>query len=312
VRRELPVDIRTAWSLPLTGLWRLLAPLDPARVPFDAQTWQKLYDQAEAPLLWSLYLGVPALGLAAAALLAAGRRLRTASLGLAALIGLGLALGPHAPLYPAAVSLVPVLKMFRYPTKALLPVALLVALLAGLGLDALVRGRLGGRRGSGLGLGLIAAGALSALVAAHHGSGGGWPIAAVSLLAGTVWLLHSRGRASPRRAALALSALALVDLVAAHAGLNATIPPAAIFEPPPIVARIDRAQGRRLYVYDYKPVPGTAERYLGRSVPYPIAPAPPGSTRPRPCVCICPPSRGVYSVSRGATSWTHAGSIPDP
>jgi hypothetical protein len=276
VRRELPADVRTAWSVPVAGLWRLLAPLDPRRVPFDAQTWSSIFDRAEAPLLWSLYLGVSTLGLAAAAFLTGRHRLRAAALGLAIVVALGLALGPHGPFYPAAVSVLPGLKMFRYPTKALLPVSLLVALLAGLGLDAVVRGRLGRRACSALGLGVILAGALSALVAARYGSGGGWPIVAVSLLAGAVWLLRSRGRSSPQHAALALAALTLVDLVTAHAGVNATISPAAIFEPPPIVARINRAQGRRLYVYDYKPVSGTAERLLGRSVPYPVGPPPPG------------------------------------
>ena len=236
-RQELPEDIRTAWSLPPAGVWRLVAPLDPGRVPFAAETWRQLYNRPQAPFLWSLYLGLPALGLAAAALVAPGRRLRVAALGLAALVALALALGPHAPFYPLATSLAPVLKVFRYPTKALLAMSFLVALLSGLGLNALSRGRLGSRAGLGLGLGLVVAGGLSALAGARFGAIGGWPLGLAAAAAGLVWVLCSRGRASPRVAALALAGVALADLVAAHAGLNATAPAALIFHPPPAVAR---------------------------------------------------------------------------
>ena len=253
-----------------------MAPLDPSRVPFAAETWRQLYNRPQAPFLWSLYLGLPALGLAAAALVAPGRRLRVAALGLAALVALALALGPHAPFYPLATSLAPVLKVFRYPTKALLAMSFLVALLSGLGLNALSRGRLGSRAGLGLGLGLVVAGGLSALAGARFGAIGGWPLALAAVAAGLVWVLCSRGRASPRVAALALAGVALADLVAAHAGLNATAPAALIFDPPPAVARVDREALRRLYVYDYHSVAGIAERQLGRSVPYAVGSPPQG------------------------------------
>ena len=36
-RRDLPEDVRGAWSIPALGLARLVAPLDPARVPFEPE-----------------------------------------------------------------------------------------------------------------------------------------------------------------------------------------------------------------------------------------------------------------------------------
>ncbi len=300
-RQELPADIRTAWSLPPAGLWRLVAPLDPARVPFDPETWRQLYDRAELPFLWSLYLGLPALGLAAAAFIAPRLRLRVVALGLAALVALALALGPHAPFYPPAAFLVPVLKVFRYPTKTLLTAALLVALLAGVGLGALSRGRLGSRAAMGLGVALVAAGALSGLAGGHFGSMGGLPFAITALAAGAVWVLGSRKRAPPRLAALALAGVALADLVAAHAGLNATAPAALIFEPPPVIARIDREGRRRLYVYDYHALAGTAERQLGRAFPYAVGPPPPdwGEEQFEAAaqrLYLLPPSGGLFGL----------------
>ena len=48
-------------------------------------------------------------------------------------------MGPHGPLYGPLSALVPVLRILRYPSKALLVVALATALLAGLGVRALER-----------------------------------------------------------------------------------------------------------------------------------------------------------------------------
>ncbi len=301
-RQELPADVRTAWSLPPAGLWRLVAPLDPARVAFDAETWRRLYDRAEPPLLWSLYLGLPALALAVAAGLPRRLRIRAVLLGLAALVALALALGPHAPFYPLATALAPPLKIFRYPTKTLLAVSLLVSLLAGLGLGALARGRLRSRLGALVAIVLAATGVVSVIAEARFGGVGVFPAVAVaSVAAAAVWILSSHGRLSPRLAAPLVAAVAVADLVAAHAGLNATARAALIFEPPPTVARVDRTAHRRLYVYDYHSLPGTAERLLGRSVPYVVGAPPPGWGKEQFRAAalrlyLLPPSGGLFGV----------------
>jgi hypothetical protein len=272
VRRALPEDIRTAWSVPAPGLLRLVVPLDPARVPFDEATWRRLYDRAEPPFLDSLYLGLPVLGLALAAPLDARRRRRALALLFGVLVCLAVALGPHAPFYPLAVRLLPPLQALRYPSKLLLPASLLVALLAGLGVAGLARGRVAGRGGLALGSGLLAAAAGAALVGRHlHASGLGTTIGLAGLAA-LLCFLGWRGLAAPRLVVGALALVGLADLTAAHASLNATAPAALLLDPPPVVSHVDRSAHRRLYVYDYHSLPDTASRRLGRTIPYPTAP----------------------------------------
>jgi hypothetical protein len=301
-RQELPADVRTAWSLPPAGLWRLVTPLDPVRVTFEPETWRRLYDRAEPPFLWSLYLGCPALALAAAAFVPRRFRLEAVALGLGAVVALALALGPHAPFYPLATAVAPPLKVFRYPTKALLAGSLLVSLLAGIGLGALARGRLRSRAAAGLAIALAVVGLLAALAPSRFGGAGvAQGVAVASVAGGLFWLLAGWGRVAPRVAAVAIAAFAVLDLLAAHVGLNATAPAALIFEPPPAVARVDRSAHRRLYVYDYHSLPGTAERQLGRAAPYAVGEAPPGWGREQFRAAalrlyLVPPSAGLFGI----------------
>jgi hypothetical protein len=301
-RQELPADIRTAWSIPPEGLWRLVAPLDPDRVPFTPEAWKALYNRPDRPFLWSLYLGLPALAAAAAGLVS--RRDRTRALLLAAVAGGGVvfAMGPHAGVYDAVTALAPILKAFRYPSKAMLPVALAVSLLAGLGVGAVARGRLPPRVQAGLGavwlVGAIVASLLGSRVWTRSCSPG---TLALALATVAVLVLAARGVARPPLAAAALAAFVAADLLLVHAGMNATAPPGLIFEPPPAVALVDRGEGRRLYVYDYHSLPGTSERLLGNAVPYAVGLAPPGWERTVLQVAaqrqyLVPPSGGLFGL----------------
>jgi hypothetical protein len=300
-RRALPSDIREAWSLPVSGLPRLALPLDPDRVPFDPRTWRRLYDRPSPPFLWSVDLGLCALALGLLALGARRLRPRASVLHLAALAAIVLALGPHGPLYPVAVEALPFLKAFRYPTKALLGTGLVTALLAGLGAGALSRGRVSRR--SRLAVGAVL------LVATGSGLAYGWSLGArglapaltlALLAAGAILLgIGRRMRALPMAGLVA--ALAVVDLLVAHVGLNATASPALIFAPPRAVTAVDRTNGHRLYVYDYHSVAGEAARHLGRSDPYPLAvAAPPGLSRQERVAAmrlyLPPPSAGLYGI----------------
>jgi hypothetical protein len=303
-RRDLPADIRTAWSLTPRGLLRLIVPLDPARVPFDPGTWRSLYDRPDQPFLASLYLGLPLLATAALAFVWKPLRARAAALAGAAVLATLLAMGPHGPVYPFAALLLPPLRIFRYPSKALLVPALAVALLAGLGLRALVTGALvrRRRRAAWLAAWLVAGSVVVAAVS--HGYTGGHGTRSAPLLATAVALVAGAcalGRVRPRVAAAAVLGLVASDLVAVHANLNATAPAGLLFARPPLVAQVERDAFRRLYVYDYHSLPGTSERLLGRADPYRVARLPAGvDSRLVQALALrlylVPPSAGLYGL----------------
>jgi hypothetical protein len=262
-RRALPEDVRTAWSVPPLGLARLVAPLDPARVPFEPSLWTRLYDRPEHPLLFSLYLGLPMLGLAAVAVLDPRRRGRALGLAAVAVLAVGFAMGPHGPLYRPLAELVPALQIFRYPSKSMLVVSLAIALLAGLGVRSLARSartRIAIATAVLLGSGAIAG--LSSRVAADPG----WAPLLGLLFAVMLALVGVRVR--PGLAVALAASLAVADLLAAHRDINATVPAALLAEPPPVVELLRAGDGRRLHVWDYHTLPGTAERQLGHAYPY--------------------------------------------
>jgi hypothetical protein len=299
-RSGLPEDIRTAWSVPLPGLLRLVVPLDPARVPFSEEAWRGLYDRPAHPFLFSLYVGLPAIVLGGAALAWPARRAPAVFLGASALLALGLALGPHGPVYPILTGLAPPLRIFRYPSKALLLVALATSLAAGLGVGALARGGLPRRVWGGLGLSLLAASAGAALAAGRYQAALG-PSPVLAAAVAVLLVLHSAGLLRARVAVLAVTALAAADLLSAHAGLNATAPAGLVLRPPPLASHVDRSDGRRLYVYDYHSLPGTSQRLLGRPNPYRHVLPPPGWD-PRRFEMVAlrlylpPPSAGLFGL----------------
>lgn len=273
-RHSLSEDVRVAWSVPPLGLARLVAPLDPARVPFEPGRWTRLYDGPAQPLLYSLYLGLPALGLAAASLI--GRRSRTCALALlaAALLLTLFAMGPHAPLYRPLSAAVPLLQMLRFPSKALLALALVVSLLAGLGVRALRRAATPARLA--VAALVLAASAASAIVSSRLAAPPGWSAWLGVSFALLVALRVTRARPQAGLASLALVGLAVADLLAAHRDLNATAPAAMLVERPRVADALQLTDGGRIHVFDYHTLPGSAERLLGRGDPYGAAAGPPG------------------------------------
>jgi len=300
-RRDLDEEVRTAWSVPLAGLGRLVAPLDPARVPFEPGRWEKLYERPAPPFLFSAYLGLPALGLAAAALLPGPHRRRALVLAGAGAVAIAFSMGPHGPVYGPLTVILPFLRVFRYPSKALLVASLMVALLAGLGVRALSR-PLAARRGRILVAATLAGLSLASLVVTKlYWAPGSFPWPSLAgLLAAFPLVLPARS-VRPALAAIAVVVLAVADLLAAHRDLNATAPVGLVLEPPPVVGLVRRDDGRRLYVYDYHTLPGTAERLLGRSEPYWLAGAAPSVDR-RVLACaaqrqfLVPPSAGFFGL----------------
>lgn len=122
---------------------------------FDSAPQDNFYPGEE-----SAYIGLISLALIAAALVARPRR---AGFWLAAtLVALAFALGKYNPLYPLLYNYVPGFAMFRAPARWLLIVDFCLALLAGIGLDAIIRE--GQQRLLAIRAASIASGVLTALV----------------------------------------------------------------------------------------------------------------------------------------------------
>lgn len=180
----------------------------------------------------SLYHGAAPAALLGLGLVAARRDRRARFLVLAALPFLLYALGRHLPLHRLLFDLLPPIRSVRYPAKALVPVLLCLALLAGLGLD---RARAAPRAlvaALACVLGLALLGATAAALADHAPLA--WRAAATAAAA-SIALAVVRWRPGLRRAGQALVVLALLDLALASRSVY-EVAPAAIYEAPPALA----------------------------------------------------------------------------
>jgi hypothetical protein len=277
VRSSLPEDIRAAWSLHPANLLQIVIPVawdDPA----IATDYRAALFEGREPLLFSIYFGMPAVGLVAAAL-ARRRRPPAPFFALAAAVSIIVAMGYHSPAYELAMGALPPLRMLRYPSKAIVVAALGWAVLAGQGFDSWseVDGRkLRGWRIGVLGpLAVVVGLGFSFAIAIGHGV-----VRAIVFSTGlatvvSILALHHRGG---RRAAVAAAALVVADLVVVNRGLNPTAPRDFFKFRPPVLESVSQDDGRRLYVYDYMAIPGLSRRHLGREAPYRMF-LPPGSPK---------------------------------
>ena len=167
----LPTEIALGHAVhPFTFLQTVIAHLygDPANIV--GRWWGHNFFQG-FPYFLSLYVGWGGLCLAAAGLAGDGRlRWRLMAL---LLLGLFVCLGPWAGLTPIVEAL-PVLRRFRFPSKAFFSVHLALALLAALGVDGLARGS---RQASRVAGGLALAGGLLLIALSA------WPAVAPASLA---------------------------------------------------------------------------------------------------------------------------------
>jgi hypothetical protein len=274
-RADLPAGVRAYWSLhPLAALETALPGLFSA-LPLHPEL-RKAFFESREPFLTSLYLGASILALAGAAATASRHPLRWVLVA-ALLSSLLFAMGPHTPLYGLAATVLPPLRILRYPVKAMVAAAFAGSLLAGLGADAwrdpasrrrLVWGT-AGPASLVLLLGLGAALALRArpeavaarLIdpAAKIGPEVVFPPAVRRLLvpaglAGAVLGLifaYSRDRLSGAAAAAALSLISAGDLAVYHRTPNPAAPVALYTHRPEIVAALGDPRTTRVYVYDY-------------------------------------------------------------
>jgi len=281
MRLELTSETRGFWSLHPWTLPQVLAPLSWRALPEHSPRAAELFE-AWAPFLSSLYLGAPALVLVAAAWVPvrAEWRRRLTLLALAAFL---LALGRHTPLYAAATSLVPPLRITRYPIKFAVLSAFGWALLAATGVEAWRRrsesenGRWtrrvvvpGALVALALGAAAVAAAraslstveslllapdpaAAAAAVFLPAARALGWAagLLAVALILGVV-------KARPAWAGAA--ALAVADLLWAHSGLNPSAPSSFYGYRPEILRSRAVEPGMRVCAWDYVPMPGRTPR----------------------------------------------------
>jgi hypothetical protein len=140
----LPAGEATEWSLPPERLAELLVPPDAAVAGQGGMSlyWTRaLYPGRTVPLVYSLYLGVLLVPLAAVGL----RRTPGAWLALGG-GGVLLALGSNVPLLPSLIRAVPVIGTARFPEKWLVLVALGAAVAAAHGFERVVAGEPAARR----------------------------------------------------------------------------------------------------------------------------------------------------------------------
>lgn len=177
-RADLPETARMMWSLQPGQLVQFLLPLRSSELPLPPQTRQQLWGGTQ-PMLESLYLGITTVPLVLASLI--GRRRKTSLLLLAlAATALLLSLGSHTPLLPWLQQVVPPLRMFRYPAKLSVLLALCWTLLSALGAETWAREGPTARRAWAVAVtvpSLILALVLGVLTAATHPHAGAIPAA---------------------------------------------------------------------------------------------------------------------------------------
>jgi hypothetical protein len=296
-RAALPAFVRTYWSVHPLALLETLLPALWSGLPLRPDWSARLFEGRE-PFLGSLYLGLPAVALVAAALAHGRPRVRLLLLAVVVL-GLLVALGRHAPFYDAIVTLLPPLRILRYPVKALVPVALAWSLLAGLGADAW-RDGMARRRwlaavaapaaavtllavGGALALGAFA-GRIGPAVLAPDVPGadarlaaGATRLAIGSLAAAAALALAVARAARPRwarPAAIAVGVLAAGDLLLVHRSLQPVAPRELYTHRPEVVAALAATPHARVYAYDYTRADALAR--LARGTAWPLARAPEG------------------------------------
>jgi hypothetical protein len=265
--------VRAFWSVHPLGLLETLVPGLWSSLPLRSD-WSALLFESREPFLSSIYLGLPALGLVGAAAAAARAPLRRLLLAvlLAALL---LALGRHTPAYDVALTLLPPLKILRYPVKAMALAAFAWALLAGLGYDVWREpSPLSPRRWHllvvapaavfvfldlGLALSMYVQAdtwtahlldAASVLPTSSPLAATETKLAVGAALASILVVLSLLPRRPPAVAA-GLALLAGIELAVYHRHPVAVAPPALYTHHPDVLAALGSASSTRVYVYDY-------------------------------------------------------------
>ena len=301
-RASLAEADRTTWSLHPASLLEILLRFRWIELPLLPRRLETLLAFRD-PWLRSIYLGIPALGLALAALVPRSLPRRGALL----VLGAGsvlVALGSHAPVYHALTVLFPPVTILRFPVKAMVLASLAWSLLAALGVEAWRAESSEARRWWPrvvLPLGLAAGLAVAAALAVRFGAerwGPAWVVrppqfpsyrallapaaarlawgaAAAGAIFFLAWLRARQGKASRALASVA-AVLVLADLLAAHWSFHPTAHADLLRRRPEVLSRLG-GEDVRIYAYDYS-VGTRAQiaRGLRTTNRYQVARLPPG------------------------------------
>ena len=286
-RWDLPEGRRVSWAVHPLRLPEIFSPVPFDDLPLPASSRLLLFDEPQRPFLKSLYLGLASVGLGLTALLRAPTsfvRWPWLAGGMGCLL---VSLGQHTPVYSTAVRLIPPLAMLRYPSKAMVGVALSWAVLCALGLEVARRGpppregwpwRVGVATAFATLLAGTAFGALLLVgpaplesldafrgVALEQSRHVGARVLGASL-AGIVVVICVASQAGATRAGHLAAAIATVlDLALSSQGVNRHAPRSLIAFRPPLVNAIAPQDRTRVYIYDYGQSPGgKTRRYLDR------------------------------------------------
>ncbi len=283
---------------PLGAFAKLISPVPLGELPLDPVRGHPFLDEG-MPFLRSLYLGVPALAFVLAALGgrspgAACKRWFFAGLGAGATL---FALGHNTWVYLAFVAVFPVLRMLRYPSKAMVLAAFAWAVLVGLGFERWRKRDPGPSRSWLLGVSLPLAAATVLLAVAWQAArkpaallgilllpeatlGRPWtealsgyvlPLGAATLF-GAAALVAGLGHRRPKATAWALAVLAIADLALAGGRVNRTTSPEFYRYRPSLLDAVDQRDLSRLFVRS----PPESQPLLGVENPYKIAGYPEG------------------------------------
>jgi len=261
---------RTFWSVHPLLLLQAVVPVPFKEIAVGPVAGELLFESRE-PFLFSLYLGLPAAALVAAAASDRSAPWRRYALSLMILAVLG-ALGRYTPAYHLFTLLFPPLKLVRYPVKAMLLVTFLWAVLAAAGLEACRRGG----RAARVAIVVAVLGGVAALgLAAVCLSGPSWLVGwveppatetvaqtlapatrrlcATAALAFTLAALVAMAQRRLRLPMAALAAGCVVgDLVGLHATLNVTAPREVYSVEPASLRFLVGRPFARVYAEDYQ------------------------------------------------------------
>ena len=156
------------WSVHPLRLVEAVAilPFGDPLMPPATEPWVAYLNSGREPFLLSLYLGAAVVVLALLGCTTGPRR-RVVVWAVAGAMALLFSLDDHIPVYPTLVGLVPVLRIFRYPEKYFVVVALCTALLSAEGAEALVRGQAIAIRTAAIAGGLLALATVGFAFVAH-------------------------------------------------------------------------------------------------------------------------------------------------
>ena len=258
------------WSAHPASLLDVVLPSFVAEMPLGTR-WRTAIFEGRGPLLRSLYVGLPAVLLAAVGL--AGRwRLRWLFAGLAIAYVVG-AMGRFTPFYPAIAEL-PLVRLMRYPVKLAVPAALFLCLLSGAGLETLrsewsARQRRGILLAAGLAavVGLataavfVAAPRLAAALGPHLDPSSGVDVvarlrsgfgrlAAVSTVAACLLAIRV-ARGTSTGLVTAVLSLGVVDAFTAARSAVRLAPAALLSHRPPVLDAFPRPGQHRVFVFQY-------------------------------------------------------------